>query len=123
MAACPAGPHGGLGARELLGAQSSSSRGGASAEAATNPVSAWTPHQPPITARPTSCPPCPLFPLARWPPRVSGLLTSARGDQAVCRVAGPARGPPGLAVVPLHAVSSAPSGSGGSGQSVLGGGF
>lgn len=89
---------GGPGAGELLGAQISASRGGAGAEAATNPVSARTPHQPPITVRPTFCPPCPLFPLARWQPRVSGRRTSARADQAMCRVAGPARGPPGLAV-------------------------
>lgn len=87
----------GRGSGELLGAQISASRGGAGAEVATNPVSAWTPQQPPITVRPTSCPPRPLFPLARWPPRVFGLMTSARADQAMCGVAGPARGPPGLA--------------------------
>lgn len=92
-------PRGGPGAGELLGAQISASRGGAGAEAATNPVSARSPLQPPITAPPTSCPPPrPLFPLARWPLRVSSLMTSARADRAVCRVAGPARGPPGLAV-------------------------
>lgn len=88
----------GLGTGLLLGTQILASRGGAGAEAATNPVSTRTPHQPPITVRPTSCPPRPLFPLARWPPRVSGLMTSARADQAMCRIAGPARGPPGLAV-------------------------
>lgn len=88
----------GLGTGLLLGTQISASRGGAGAEAATNPVSARTPHQPPITVRPTFCPPRPLFPLAGWPPRVCGLLTSARADQAMCRIAGPARGPPGLAV-------------------------
>lgn len=85
------------GSGELLGAQISALRGGARADVSTNPVSARTPQQPPITVRPTSCPPRPLFPLAGWPPRVSGLMTSARADQALCGVAGPARGPPGLA--------------------------
>lgn len=85
----------GLGGRgRLLGAQNLASRGGAGAEAATNRGSARTPlpaanHRSVSPSRPSR----PLFPLARWPPRVSGPTTSARADQAICtRVQGPLGG-------------------------------
>lgn len=107
-----------------MGAQNLASRGGAGAEAATNRGSARTP-LPAANHRSVSPsrPPRPLFPLARSPPRVSGPTTSARADQAMCtRVQGPLGGvlasPSDGQLVALHTQAlSAPSGSGGSGQS------
>lgn len=84
----------GGGRGKLLGAQNLASRGGAGAEVATNRGSAWTPlpaanHRSVSPSRPSR----PLFPLARWPPRVSGATTSARADQAMCTcVQGPLGG-------------------------------
>lgn len=74
----------GGGREELLGAQNLASRGGAGAKAATNRGSARAP-LPAANHRSVSPsrPPRPLFPLAQWPPRVSGPTTSARADQAM----------------------------------------
>lgn len=81
-------------------------------------------YQPPITAR--SAPPARRVLCSRWPggrPRVSGPTTSARADQAVCtRVQGPLGGvlasPSDGQLVAFHTqAQSAPSGSGGLGQS------
>lgn len=96
MAACRAGLHRGAGggAGEVAGGSEFGLEGGAGAEAATNRGSARTPlpaanHRSVSPSRPSR----PLFPLARWPPRVSGATTSARADQAMCtRVQGPLGG-------------------------------
>lgn len=70
---------------KLLGAQNLASRGGDGAEAATNRGSARIP-LPAANHRSVSpsLPPRPLFPLALWPPRVSGPTTSVRAGQAMC---------------------------------------
>lgn len=83
------------GAGEVAGGSEFGLEGGAGAEAATNRGSARTPlpaanHRSAVSP---SRPSRPLFPLARWPPRVSGATTSARADQAMCtRVQGPLGG-------------------------------